>query len=151
MKQRMYEFTTGINTSTQPDAGTPTLANDLITKGYADSAFVQQPAVTGSVGTPQNIVAGTGIAFAGAADEFLHIWFVQGSGGPVDVSANPQIAVGTVIGQRLTLVGVNDTNTVLLEDGTGLKLNGECFLRNGSILELLWNGSLWVEISRNMI
>ena len=36
---RLYELNVGIEASVQPDAGTPTLANDLITKGYADANF----------------------------------------------------------------------------------------------------------------
>lgn len=39
MKTRLYELVTGVESSIQPDAGTPTLANDLITKGYADSNY----------------------------------------------------------------------------------------------------------------
>jgi hypothetical protein len=34
MKTRAYEFVTGIEASTQPDAGTPTDPNDLVTLGY---------------------------------------------------------------------------------------------------------------------
>jgi hypothetical protein len=39
MLVRLYELNVGIEASVQPDAGTPTLANDLITKGYADANF----------------------------------------------------------------------------------------------------------------
>jgi hypothetical protein len=34
MKTRAYEFVTGIEASTQPDAGSPVAANDLVTLGY---------------------------------------------------------------------------------------------------------------------
>jgi hypothetical protein len=34
---RIYEFTVGVETSVQPDAGVPTLANDVVTKGYVDA------------------------------------------------------------------------------------------------------------------
>lgn len=40
MDYRLYEFNVGITASTQPDAGTPALANDLVTKSYADANFV---------------------------------------------------------------------------------------------------------------
>lgn len=36
MKNRIYEFVTGIETSVQPDSGTPTDPNDIVTKSYAD-------------------------------------------------------------------------------------------------------------------
>lgn len=39
MQVRLYEFNVGVTASAQPDAGTPTLANDLITKGYADTNY----------------------------------------------------------------------------------------------------------------
>jgi hypothetical protein len=105
--------------------------------------------VTGSRSTPSNIVAGTGIAFTGAY--YKNLWFIQGSGGAVTVSANPQIAAGTNVGQRLILIGRSDTNTLTLSDGTGLQLNGPITLIAGSILELIWDGTNWVEMYRNSI
>lgn len=39
MQVRVYDFVTGIETGTQPDAGTPSSSNDLITKGYADTQY----------------------------------------------------------------------------------------------------------------
>jgi len=58
MKQRLYEFISGIETSTQPDAGTPTLSNDLVTLSY----------VSGSLGTeaqeePTGTVNGSNVTF----------------------------------------------------------------------------------------
>ncbi len=102
--------------------------------------------VTGTRASPSAIVAGTGIAFTGA--DARQLWFIEGSGGAVDVSANPQIAAATTVGQELTLVGRSDTNTVTLENGTGLDLNGECVLGASSVLSLVWDGSAWVEMSR---
>lgn len=53
MQVRLYEINTGIETSTQPDAGTPSAANDLITKGYADATYTaktyKQEAPTGVI------------------------------------------------------------------------------------------------------
>ena len=43
MKNRAYEFVTGIETATQPDAGTPTLTNDLVTLGYISGLGVGAP------------------------------------------------------------------------------------------------------------
>lgn len=34
MKNRVYEFVTGIETSSQPDSGTPVDPNDVVTKSY---------------------------------------------------------------------------------------------------------------------
>lgn len=105
--------------------------------------------ITGTRAVPSNIVAGTGIAFTGAY--WQNLWFIQGSGGAVTVSANPQIAAATNVGQVLTLVGRSYSNTVTLSDGTGLQLNGPCTLIAGSVIKLLWDGTNWVELYRNSI
>lgn len=103
--------------------------------------------VTGSRGTPQNITAGGGIGFTGT--DARQLWFIQGSGGHVDVTANPQIAAGSTVGQELYLIGRNNDQTVKLEDGTGLSLNGEWYAEEDSSLLLLWDGTNWTELSRS--
>ena len=119
---------------------------------HLTSAGVESPlgggayGITGTRASPSAIVAGTGIAFTGASPRQL--WFIEGSGGAVDVSANPQIAAGSAVGQELVLIGRSDTNTVTLEDGTGLDLNGTMELGASSILNLVWDGTNWCEISR---
>lgn len=57
MKNRVYSFVTGIETAVQPDSGTPTLANDIVTKSYVDSA------VAGSGTEIQENFAGPGTLF----------------------------------------------------------------------------------------
>ena len=53
MKVREYEFIVGIETSTQPDAGTPSDPNDIVTKSYADAI------VGATIGTEiQEVLAG---------------------------------------------------------------------------------------------
>lgn len=146
---RQVEFNTGFETSTQPDVGSPSVSADLITKGYADSTYAKAPVITGSTGSPQSIVAGTGIAFSNTTGVYLNVWFIQGSGGAVDISASPQIAAGGQIGQKLLLIGRSATNTVKLEHSDGLILNGEYTMGLGSTLELMWDGTNWVEIARN--
>lgn len=104
------------------------------------------PDITGTRASPSAIVAGTGIAFTG--NSYVNIWFVEGSGGAVDISADPQIAAGNIIGQRLILIGRSDTNTVKLEHGTGLSLSGgsgEIYLFADSIVEFMWDGTNWVQ------
>lgn len=103
--------------------------------------------VTGSRGTPQNITAAGGIAFTGA--QARQLWFIQGSGGHVDITANPQIAAATTVGQELMLIGRNDSQTVKLEDGNGLKMNGPIFLGEDNAINFVWDGTNWVEQSRS--
>lgn len=148
MPIRDYNFVTGAETGTLPTAGTPSAAADLITKSYADANYAGvAPAITGTRGSPSAVVAGTGIVFAGTGQ--FNLWFIQGSGGAVDISVNPQIVAGTVIGQQLNLIGRSDTNTVTFEDGTGLSLNGTAILGEDQVLTLIWDSSAWVELGRS--
>ena len=65
------------------------------------------------------------------------------------MSANPQIEAGTQVGQQLVLVGRDDTNTVYLEDGNGLKMNGPVTLSADSTITFVWDTVNWVELNRN--
>lgn len=98
--------------------------------------------VVGSTGTPTSITAAGGISFS-AANDTLN--FIQGSGGAVTVTASPQIAAGTAVGQKLELIGRSATNTVTLADGTGLSLNGTWVGGLQSVIGLRWDGTVWTE------
>ncbi len=102
--------------------------------------------VIGSYSTPIDVVAGTGVVLVANPPKQIH--FIQGSGGAVDISVNPQITAGEVIGQEVRLVGRSDTNTVLLEDGSGLSLNGSWTAEANSVIDLFWDGAYWVETNR---
>jgi hypothetical protein len=106
----------------------------------------QAPSVIGSTGSPTLITAVGGIAFTGS--NYVNVKFVAGNGGAIDITASPQIAAGNVVGQRLTIIGEDATNTVKLEDGTGLALNGVMILGLNSAIELMYDGAVWVELSR---
>jgi len=77
---------------------------------------------------------------------------VVGSGGAVDVIANPQIVAGSS-GTILTLRGTSDTNTVTLHNGDGLDLmdGASIILQNGKKITLAYSTatSTWVEASRS--
>jgi len=108
-----------------------------------------RPKVFGSRSSPVELVAGT--ALSPAADALEQTHFIQGDGGAVNVSADPQIAPGSRVGQMLRLICCHDTNTVTYEDGTGLILNGTYVMVSNSLLSLVWDGSNWVEEYRNGI
>lgn len=95
------------------------VANVLTTTLFMDGT---QFGVDGEMVYPPSgdtsIVAGTGIVSI-----INTIVRVAGSGGAVDITANPQIEAGAD-GQILIVQGTNDTNTVTLDDGTGLALCG---------------------------
>ena len=99
----------------------------------------------GSLVSPIVIEANVGILLLNVARE---LQFVIGDG-PTNVTANPQIAPGSFVGQELILHGTSDINFVELHKGNGLLLNGICVLERNSTLHLLWDGISWVEIQRN--
>lgn len=105
--------------------------------------------ISASRASPNNITAAGGITASVSAQS--EIQYVQGSGGPINITANPQITVGTFAGQKLVLIGRNDTNTLTLEHGTGLALNGPCVLVADAVIGLVWDGTNWVEMFRNDI
>lgn len=112
----------------------------------AAAAAGSLPDVTGTRASPSLIVAGTGIAFTGVFGR--NLWFVAGSGSAVDISASPQIVAGTNIGQELTLIGRSATDTVQLDDGNGLSMNGTAILGLNDSITFYWDGTSWVEINR---
>lgn len=107
----------------------------------------------GSRGTPRTITsAGLTVALGhlSGVKYALQKVYLQGSGGvEVDITAVPQIQAGAFDGQQLQLVGRDDANTVLFQDGDGLSLNGDASLGEDMVLTLSWDGTNWVEISRN--
>jgi hypothetical protein len=81
--------------------------------------------------------------------EMDQVLFVQGSGGAIDVTTDPQIEDHEIVGAKLTLIGMSDTNTLLFEDGAGLSLNGPAELGLNDVLELMWCGDRYIELGRN--
>ena len=49
---------------------------------------------------------------------------LKGLAGAVNLTSSPQITAGTVDGQPLLLVGLHATNTVQIDNGTGVRLCG---------------------------
>ena len=131
-------------TDADADLGTPTrgfrdlnLARNINQDAGGDyiSAFL-------STGT---ITAGTGITTA-----MLSRFMYHNTASAIDITANPQIADGSS-GQVITIVGSSDTNTLTLDDGTGLFLSAQMVLGVGDAITLVFNATLdgWVEVSRS--
>jgi hypothetical protein len=99
--------------------------------------------VTGSEADPIEITAAGGITAAGSDDE---VHFIEGSGGAVEITADPPISAGARAGDRLTLIGQDNTNTVTIDLGAG-----PCVLGQDCILECIYTGSKWLERSRSMV
>ena len=143
---RDYNFVSGVETDDLPTATDPSVSSDYVNKGYADANYGDSSVnLSGTHASPTSITAGGGITpTSGKRQQMMYI---QGSGGAVTVTANPQIVAGSIDGQSLRLVGCSDTNTVKLQDGTGLKLNGSITLGDYWVIGLFWSASqsVWVE------
>ena len=78
---------------------------------------------------------------------------IAGAGGPVEVTANPQIAPVGTDGTIVFLHGDNDVNTVTLHDGDGLHLHSGSKLIMGQHdhlqLQYYTSSGLWEEFSTN--
>ena len=100
--------------------------------------------------TGANVIASN---YPGTTVDFTKgIMRVAGSGGPVDITANPQIVAG-VDGQVVIIQGTNDTNTVQLDDGDGLSLSASIVLGQNDNITLMYDSgeSLWIETSRTLV
>ena len=95
--------------------------------------------------------ATTSITAAGGITVTKGIMRVAGDGGAIDITADPQIVDGQE-GQIVYIQGDNNTNTVKLDDGTGLALtSGISFTMGvGDIIALTFDvgDDVWYEISR---
>ena len=94
----------------------------------------------------------TAITAAGGITVTKAIMRVAGDSGAIDITANPQIAAGTD-GQVVIIQGTHDTNTVTLDDGTGLALSAQCVLAAQDNITLMYDSgdSEWIETSRTTV
>lgn len=115
---------------------------------WDDLAYEGMLAPNATKSSPNVITASGGVSILGLARE---IQFVKSNSGAVTVTANPQIEAGAQVGQELILCGTSDSDSLTIADGTGLSLNGDCILKNTSRIALVWDGTVWGEVSRNDI
>lgn len=121
-------------TADQPGTG-----GTAITGGYVVP-------VGNSAAAPITITAGGGVT-PQAVQRGMQ--FVVSAGGVVAITANPQIAAGTKVGQELVLSGTSDADAITLATGNGLLLTGPITLGNGVSISLFWNGAVWQEQDRS--
>jgi hypothetical protein len=104
--------------------------------------------------TAYDVVAGTGIDLSNSDISIDLIAFVQGSGGSVTISANPQFTAPETEqeGMKLRVIGCSDSNRVSIQDGNGLVLNmSEDTLVNNSIRDFVRKDTQWVLVGTNNI
>ena len=75
------------------------------------------------------------------------IVYVQGTGMDEVVTG---LAVGSLSEQELFIVGTsNDLTVKFPSNSVNMQLNGEAVLADNFMLSLVWNGTLWIEVSRS--
>ena len=76
---------------------------------------------------------------------------VEGTSGAVTLDATTSITDGQVDGQRLTLIGTSDTNTVTINDATNTRMNGQVIITLGDVINFRWDStaSEWQELGRS--
>ncbi len=111
----------------------------IINSGFVfDGIGIYTPSATASI-----------TAAGGITATAIHM-HIAGDGGPVDITANPQIAAGGD-GQYLILNGTSNSNTVQLDDGNGLHLhNGTYIMGNHDYIVFFYDTgeSAWEEVNR---
>lgn len=104
--------------------------------------------ISGTRGSPNNITAAGGIAPGNFRVQTI---FVQGNSGNITITATPAISSGSsVLGDILYIVGRNNSQTVTINNQSGqVEMNGSVTLGASDIITFLFDGTAWVEISRN--
>lgn len=132
---------------TKQDSGLTTNWTSISGGGGGGSAYTAH----GNSASPITITAAGGLT---PNSEALQIWYVKAttSAGRMTVTANPQVAAGTSVGQHVEIVIVNATDYPVFSDGTGLSLNGTWPSVGGPLLNstigLEWTGTVWSESFR---
>lgn len=100
-----------------------------------------------------SITGTSNVTAASSINVAYHIMLIEGDGGAIDITADPQVADPGVDGSEVIFVGLSDVNTVQFDDGTGLQLaaGASCVLGAGDVLALIYIDALsvWVEKYRS--
>lgn len=103
----------------------------------------------GEAPAPQQEIAATvGIKVTSQRTN-ITIRVISGSAGDTNVTANPRVSTG-FDGQVITIVGEDNTKTVTLADGNGLKLSAGITFKEHTNLVVEYNAEkkLWIEKTR---
>lgn len=104
--------------------------------------------VVGSDVAPISIISVDGIPFSGIALD--NLIFAKSNGGAITVSANPQIAAGSFVGQKLRIVFKHAVDTVTLTSSNGVLLIDDADYTSDldRTLYFNYNGTAWAEEKR---
>lgn len=119
--------------------------NKQLSDAIVDGDLSGGSAIVSSFASPTSVTAGGGIPFSSTSG--TTVLYAKSNSGAVDISANPQIAAGTVDGQILEIVFTSDTDTLLIEDGTGVDAPGDFLSEAKRKVQYRWDAgrSVWSE------
>ena len=104
------------------------------------------PKVYGSLVAPIIITATGGIISTADPEATMFI----SSNSTFNVTANPQITPGVLLGQVLNLFWVPNAGfTIQLADGNGINIEGTITFRPKTVFQVTWNGVVWQESYRS--
>jgi hypothetical protein len=103
----------------------------------------------GEAPAPQQKITASGGVKVTSRRTHITIRIISATGGNVTPTIDPQVSVG-FDGQVITIIGENDTRTVTLNDGNGLKLSASIIFKEHTNLVLEYNAAkkLWIEKTR---
>jgi hypothetical protein len=143
--------TTGVTFRTRDSTGAvrvTVLDNGNV--GIGTTAPVGALEVSGRVAVTPSAV--TNITAVGGVTVTSGVMRIQGSGGAVNITADPQISAGTD-GEILILIGQSNVNTVRFDDGAGMQIAGGTSFTMGlyDTLQLVYDAGtgFWVEVGRS--
>lgn len=156
MQSRTFKFLAGVQTSTQPDPGTPSADYDIIPFGWLRDNYSPEKRIVGTLASPYVAVAGGGTALAHGltAYEDEAMMFLEGPSVGTLQFTDTQIAAGTKVGQRLVIRQVHATKLVKFRQAFGIsmpEIDDSLTTAQGTFLEFHWDGTVWVLSNWNRI
>ena len=153
MQPRVLDFIVGVETSTQPNPGTPTDPADVVSLDYLQSFYGEKRVIVGSLASPvqQNPAVSIAHTLTDVQEEAT-IYLENANVGTGDMTAvAPPLAVPTKIGQRVSLYFTSDTTRILLSDNAALRMkNGDLTSLNNTQIEFeAISLTEWAEVSRD--
>ncbi len=152
----LYQNTAG-SIPANPTAGSMAMYFKSDGKAYTKSPAGIESALgggalvnTGTRAAPSTITV-SGIVYSTTGGARQHWYIVGDTITGTDVTGNPQISPGSDDGQELFLTGRDSDRPVILDDGTGLRINGTWVGTADSTIHLRWDTTNWVEMGRNDI
>jgi hypothetical protein len=124
------------------------VGEDIVISSTGGGGGVESRQTFVTLASPVMINPTVGIAPSSALDQTW--WVIPNASGPQTVTANPQIAAGTTVGQRLTLKGGSSGNYLIIDTGPGVSQDGVVNITDQQSITYEWDGTNWSENARRI-